>query len=222
MKQLLCIFFLFPLFNFAQYEEYDWEQRDEWMPVDAIFEAIDLKEGMKVADIGCHEGYMSIKLAEFVGEKGQVFAVDIRADRLDLLRSHLQDRKIQNVEVVLGDYDDPKLPKEHLDAVIIIDTYHEMTEYERILKKVMKSLKPGGKLLIFEKLKNRVKDGTRDEQTDSHTLSSKFVIDELKEARFTVTKQKYDLGYWEEDNSKPMWFVVAEKPDDSKFRVRKL
>ena len=208
---------LLPLLSFSQYVEYDWEERDQWMPVQRIFDAVSLSEGMHVADIGCHEGYLTIKLANEVGVNGQVYAVDVRADRLDRLKEHLEDREISNVEVILGDYDDPKLPKEQLDVVFIIDTYHEMSDYERILKKVYKALKPGGKLLILEKLKDRAKDGTRDEQTDAHTLSSKYVIEELKVENFDIINQLNDLGDWENDYTKPMWLVVGQKPDNTKW-----
>jgi len=222
MKVFLSFICLLPFLGFAQYAEYDWEERDDWMPLERIFEAARIEQGSKVADIGCHEGYLSMHLAKAVGEEGKVFAVDVREDRLDSLKEHLKERDIDNVEVILGDYDDPKLPEGELDVVIIMDTYHEMTDYEDILEHVYKALKPGGKLLILEKLKKRVKNASRDEQTDAHTIASMYVKKEIKKAGFILTKELYDLGAWQNDEDKPMWLVVGEKEADSKWRSRRL
>jgi len=181
------------------------------MPIKTLFELADIKEGSHVADIGCHEGYLSIHLANNVGTKGRIYAVDVRKDRLDRLEEHLESRHLNNVSVILGDYDNPKLPNEALDVVFIVDTYHEMTDYKDILNHVYKALKPGGKLVILEKLKNRVKNGTRQEQTNAHTLGAKYVKQEMKDANFEIVRQINDLGNWQNDEDKVMWLLVAKK-----------
>ncbi len=209
--RILLVVLLLPLIGYSQYEENDWKERDTWMPLDTLFELADIQEGKYAADIGCHEGYLTIHLANRVGEKGKVFAVDVRDDRLDRLKKHLDSRNLKNVNVILGDYDNPKLPEETLDVVFIVDTYHEMTDYNTILNHVHKALKPGGKLVILEKLKSRVKNGTRKEQTNAHTLGTKYVKQELKAANFKIVKQLNDLGNWENDSDKVMWLLVAEK-----------
>lgn len=209
--RILLVILLLPLIGYSQYEENDWKERDTWMPLDTLFELADIQEGKYVADIGCHEGYLTIHLANRVGDKGKVFAVDVRDDRLDRLKKHLDSRNLKNVNVILGDYDNPKLPEKKLDVVFIVDTYHEMTDYKTILSHVHKALKPGGKLVILEKLKSRVKNGTRKEQTNAHTLGTKYVKQELKAANFKITKQINDLGNWENDEEKVMWVLVAVK-----------
>ncbi|NNF75536.1 MAG: methyltransferase domain-containing protein [Flavobacteriaceae bacterium] len=218
----VIILLIFPLFGFGQYAEYDWQERDEWMPVERIFKLAGIENGSQVADIGCHEGYLSIHLANAVGKGGKVYAVDVRRDRLDLLRDHLKTRWIRNVKVILGDYDNPKLPEGQLDVVMIIDTYHEMNDYKDILKHVYKALKPGGRLVILEKMKRRVRSGTRAEQTDAHSLSHKYVRPEMEAAQFIITKEIDDLGDWENDADKPMWLLIGEKEKDSKWRSGKL
>ncbi len=221
-RKWVLVIIMIPFLCFSQYSEYEWEERDEWMPVERIFELSEIEPGMHVADIGCHEGYFSVHLSNAVGAKGQVFAVDVRSDRLNRLRNHLDDRDISNVKVILGDYDDPKLPEASLDVVMIIDTYHEMTSYRQILKHVYKALKPGGKLVILEKLKQRVRDGSRKEQTDAHTLAPNFVRREMKAANFIIIRDVRDLGNWEEDKKKPMWMLVAEKSAKTKWSSDKL
>ena len=212
MKKIVALLLLTPFLTLAQYAEYDWEERDTWMDVDVIFEAAGIYKGSYVADIGCHEGYLSIHLANQVGTDGLVFAVDVRQDRLESLQEHLDDRELENVNVILGDYDNPKLPENTLDVVVIMDTYHEMTDYKDILNHVYKALKPGGRLLILEKLKDRVKNASRNAQTDAHTIAPKYVRRELKAADFEIVDQRNNLGDWENDETKPMWLIVAKKP----------
>jgi len=195
----------------AQYTENDWADRDTWMNVNYIFDQAAIKEGSRVADIGCHEGYLSVRLAKRIGSQGKVYAVDVRDDRLLDLKNNLKDRSIDHVEVILGDYDNPKLPENSLDVVVIMDTYHEMYDYMKILGHVYASLKPGGRIVIVEKLKSRIKGKTREEQTDAHSLSAKYVKEELKEAGFEVTFQNDDLGNWENDSTKVIWMVIGTK-----------
>ena len=101
---------------------------------------------------------------------------------------------MNNVEVILGDYDNPKLPKGRLDVVIVMDTYHEIDEYMNVLAHIKKSLKPDGRLLILEKLKEQKRGKSREEQARGHTLSPKYVKEELQEAGFSITKEINDFG----------------------------
>lgn len=183
------------------------------MPVDLLFKLAEIEKGSQVADIGCHEGYMTIKLANSVGSDGKVYAVDVRQDRLDRLEDNLENRDLRNVTVILGDFDNPKLPGNQLDAVLIIDTYHEINQYERVLKHVYTSLKSGGRLLVLEKLKSWVRTASRQEQVDAHSLGPKYVRKELIETGFEIREISTDLGNWEEDPDKPIWVILAVKPE---------
>ncbi|MEM9647990.1 MAG: class I SAM-dependent methyltransferase [Bacteroidota bacterium] len=196
----------------AQYTASDWEDRDQWMKTGTLLQLMDLNQGSRVADIGCHEGYLSMHLSKSVGADGRVYAVDVRSDRLETLRSNANDRKLRNIITILGDYDDPKLPKDELDAVFIIDTYHEMDSHEKILRHVKSSLKSGGKLMLLEKLKKRVVGKSRREQVTAHSLGPEYVRDELRDAGFNIISEVEDHGDWEHETSKQMWFIVAQKP----------
>jgi len=195
----------------AQYATDEWAERDTWMDVNTIFDEAGIEKGSFVADIGCHEGYMSIHLAKKVGSKGQIFAVDVRTDRLKVLEENLKERKLKNVNVVHGDYDNPKLPINALDVVIIMDTYHEMDDYMKILGHVHRSLKSGGRNVIVEKLKSKIKGKSREAQTDAHSLSMKYVRQELDRAGFKEVYNNDDLGDWENDEDKVIWMLIAEK-----------
>lgn len=212
---LFCTFFLFfTIVGFSQYAENEWNDRDAWMNVFKIFKLADIEEGCLVADLGCHEGYLSVRLSKQVGESGGVYAVDVREDRLESLKGNLEDRNIKNVSAILGDYDNPKLPKGILDVVVVMDTYHEINEYSKVLGHIHSALKPGGRILVLEKLKDHAKGKSREDQADSHTLSSKYVKEELQEAGFLITKTIMDFGRWEREENKTMWILVAVKAND--------
>ena len=199
--------------TYAQYNESDWDERDQWMDVDRIMELADVQEGHHVADIGCHEGYFSIHLSRRVGARGKVYAVDVRDDRLEELNKNAKERGLYNITTIIGSYDDPKLPENELDLVVIMDSYHEMKEYMTILGHVKKSLKPDGKILILEKLKSHARSKSRKEQTAAHTLSPKYVKEELQEAGFRVIEHVDNMGQWENNPSKKIWVLVAISTD---------
>lgn len=197
----------------SQYSESDWKARDKWMKVAEIFQIANIQVGNEVADIGCHEGYISIRLADFIGETGKVYSVDVREDRLNKLNDIASKRGIRNIQTILGDYDDPKLEENSIDVVLIIDAYHEMNDYKQILFHVKKALKPDGRILILEKLKRQKIGKSRQEQTMGHTIAPKYVENELKEAGFEVIAIEKDLGYWEEDPDKMIWVMVGVLPE---------
>ena len=90
------------------------------------------------------------RLAERVGPTGVVYGEDIQQGMLDQLTKNMQDRHIANVKPVLGGIDNPKLPKDSLDLVLLVDVYHEFSEPEKMLDRIRESLKPGGRLVLLE------------------------------------------------------------------------
>ncbi|MCX6628896.1 MAG: class I SAM-dependent methyltransferase [Candidatus Solibacter sp.] len=131
----------------------DWlvrpERAAEEQPDKAI-ELIGIAKGSTVADIGAGNGYMTWRLAERVGPTGKVFANDIQPEMLNLLRATVRQRKLTNVETVLGTFDDPKLPANALDLVILVDVYHEFSAPQKMLRGIRESLKPDGRLVLLE------------------------------------------------------------------------
>jgi len=117
---------------------------------DKAIDLLRLSKGMTVADIGCGSGYMTWRLAERVGPSGKVYANDIQPKMLDLLRQNMQQRKLTNVEPVLGVIDDPQLPRGVLDLALLVDVYHEFSEPQKMLRHIRESLKPAGRLVLLE------------------------------------------------------------------------
>ncbi len=203
--------FLNAFCTLAQYTKEDWKERDLWMRVPTLFELAEIREGDQVADIGCHEGYLTFHLAKQVGNTGKVFAVDVLEYRLNALKTQLKEGEIDNVEVVLGDEDDPKLFDNSLDAVLLVDTYHEIERYQKVLAHIKKALKPSGRLLVLEKLKEAHKHKDRSGQASAHTLSINYVKEELVQAGFSINKEVTHFGTWNYEKEKQMWVLVALK-----------
>ena len=214
MKRLLAflvlpVFFFIGTATYAQYAEYEWEERDEWMDVKRLLEMSAIAQGDRVADIGCHEGYLSMHLANAVGATGEVYAEDISSSRLSRLRQHAEERELRNITTILGDETDPKLPEGSLDIVFVVDAYHEMVKPKTMLRHFRNALKPGGRIVILEKLKEKVRDKSRKAQTLAHSLGPEYVRKELKEAGFTILREVRDLGDWENNPKKKIWVLVA-------------
>ena len=144
-----------------------------------------VRPGATVADLGAGDGFMTVRLSKAVGETGRVYAVDVSLDALRRLRTRIADEKLTNVEPVEATYDDPKLPAASLDAVLIVNAYHEMKSYKEILAKLKTALKPDGRLVIVEPISPSRKDKARDEQTRNHEIAIEFVKQDLRDAGFT-------------------------------------
>jgi predicted methyltransferase len=125
-------------------------EREEEEHSDAAVEALGLKPGMMVADVGAGTGYMSIKMARKVGPTGKVYANDIQPEMLQLLQKNAQQAKVANIESVLGTAAGTNLPKGQMDLVLLVDVYHEFSEPEKMLRDLRETLKPEGRLVLIE------------------------------------------------------------------------
>ncbi len=115
-----------------------------------MVEDLEIPRGSTVVDLGAGVGYFTWRLAEAVGPKGKVIAVDIQPGMIERLERNLADRGITNVEQVLGMEADPKLPPNSADLVLLVDVYHEIQEPELTMDAVRRALKPDGRLVVIE------------------------------------------------------------------------
>jgi precorrin-6B methylase 2 len=193
------------------YTEKAWADRDRWQKADVLIRYCNIKSGAQVADIGANEGYLTVKLSSVVGGAGKVYAVDVAQAKLDILSEILEKRSIKNVTAVKGDYDNPRLPLNSLDAVFILDSYHEMDDYDKILEHIKWSLKSGGRLILCEPIAEERRSLTRSEQENKHELGMNFALDDLKKAGFTIIKKQDHFVDRKAEKGDEMWLIVAMK-----------
>jgi len=125
-------------------------EREEEEQPDRALDEIGIAKGSTVADIGAGSGAITWRLSKRVGPAGKVYANDIQPRMLELLSQNMMQRKIANVETVLGTADDPKLPPSSVDLELMIDVYHEFSHPQEMLRHLRESLKPDGRMVLLE------------------------------------------------------------------------
>jgi ubiquinone/menaquinone biosynthesis C-methylase UbiE len=131
----------------------DWLERSEREVEEApdkALDAIGIRRGSTVADIGAGSGYMTVRLAARVGPAGTVYANDLQAPMLALLQKRLVREHIGNVQLVQGAVDDPKLPPSTIEMALLVDVYHEFSMPQAMLRHLWTALAPGGRLVLLE------------------------------------------------------------------------
>ena len=165
----------------------DWltrpERAQEEQPEKAL-DALEIKPGSVVGDVGAGVGYFTEKLARRVGPNGKVYANDIQPEMLVQLRKNMAKLGIGNVQTVVGAEDDPHLPANTLDLILLVDVYHEFSKPQAMLRHMRESLKPGGRLVLLEYRKEDPNVPIREE----HKMTVKQVRSELEPEGFLFDK----------------------------------
>lgn len=158
-----------------------------------LVEAMNLRPGMKVADVGTGVGYMLPYLSHAVGPTGEVIAEDIAQDFLDKARVRATTTGLTNVKYILGTEHDPNLPGGNLDAVLVLDAYHHFDYPGTMLKGILESLVSDGKLYIVEyyKRKDAMGPGSGDRAIEHIRLDRDDVIKEIENYGFKLDR-KFD------------------------------
>lgn len=125
-------------------------QRDSVNEAQVVMDLARITPGMTVADIGAGEGYYTVRLAERVGANGRVLAQDIDAAALQRLGERVNREQLDNVSIMLGAADDPRLPSASFDRVFLVHMYHEVAEPYAFLWRLWPALKPGGEVIVVD------------------------------------------------------------------------
>jgi ubiquinone/menaquinone biosynthesis C-methylase UbiE len=153
--------------------------------------------------MGCGNGFYTLQLAERVGEKGTVYAVDIQQEMLHLLDERAKVAQLTNIQPLLGTPIDPRLPEGKLDTILLVDVYHEMSHPEHMLQAMRKALKPHGRLVLVE---FRLEDPEVPIKL-LHKMSKEQILKEVPPNGFKLVKEYDDLP-WQH----MMFFEPAELP----------
>ncbi len=166
----------------------DWLERpgrDQEQRPDQIIATMGLKNGDVVADLGAGTGYFTRRLAKAVAPSGRVYAVDIQPEMIDLLKQNVQKAGVSNVVAILGTGDDPKLPRESCDWILLVDVYHEFQQPKAMLARMRETLRPKGKIALVE---YRQEGLTALHVLEEHRMSRKQVLAEWEPAGFRLVK----------------------------------
>jgi ubiquinone/menaquinone biosynthesis C-methylase UbiE len=135
------------------YESAKWlerAQRERQEQGARLLASLKIRPGDVVADIGAGSGYYTFRLARLVGPGGRVKAVDIQPEMLDLIRKRQSRQGFRDIDLVLGRADDPNLPPESVDLVLMVDVYHEFEWPFEMMQHIVRALKPGGRVAFVE------------------------------------------------------------------------
>jgi ubiquinone/menaquinone biosynthesis C-methylase UbiE len=161
---------------------FDSPGRDERLQINRVMDILGISPGKTVADIGAGSGWFTVRAAKRVTDSGSVYAVDINPKAMQYIEDRANKEHLQNVHATLSTPDDPLLPADKIDAVLMLKTYHEIANPVTLLRNLKPALHPGAKLGIID----RNGDGT------NHGVSKDVVIREAGQAGYKLAAQ-YDF-----------------------------
>lgn len=174
----------------------DWltrEDREKYEQPEKVLDALNLRPGMTVADVGAGVGYFTLRLARRVGNTGRVLAVEVQQAMLDLLKQNSDREKLNNIERVLGTTTDPGLPEASVDLALLVDVYHEFQQPEAMIAGIRKSLKRSGRLVLVE---YRGEDHPAVPIKPEHKMTVQQVLTEIEPMGFRL-QRKLDFLPWQ-------------------------
>jgi predicted methyltransferase len=215
MTWLRRSFKLLPAFIFAGAavwaQELSDEQREKAAKLPEILGELGIAAGSQVADVGAGTGFYTARLAKAVGTTGRVYAVDID-DKYAIpeLKKLVEKQSLTNVTVIHSTPDDPQLPDGRLDAVLIVNAYHEIVPYAEMLRHILAALKPGGRLVVVENMPYKTRSRARAFQTKNHRLAPEVAEPEFRAAGFEIVSRREDF-IDPPDEEESRWMIVCRR-----------
>jgi SAM-dependent methyltransferase len=155
---------------------FEYPDRDKKLQIDRVMDLLGIAPGKNVADIGAGSGWFTVRASRRVGPTGAVLAEDINPMAIEYIGKRVLKENLTNVRTVLGGADDPRLPTESVDAVLMLKVYHEIAHPVRTMKVLQKSLRPGAKVGIIDRNGNGA----------DHGLNHDIVVKEMGEAGYKL------------------------------------
>lgn len=166
-------------------------ERAQWQKPDEVVAALGLKAGQVACDIGAGPGYFSLRMARVVGDVGRVFAVDVEPRILEALRKRIEASGARNVTPVLALADDALLPSGACDLILIVNTYHHFPDGPAYLRRLSRSLRPGGRIVNIDFHKRELPVGP----PLDHKVSREAFIRDAQSAGLKLVAEHQYLPY---------------------------
>ncbi len=187
--------------------ESNWPSRDRWQRPQEVMDELGLAAGSAVADVGAGRGYFTFRLAERVGKEGKVYAVDLDERDLGRISDRAKREHLTQIEAVHGAAADPRLPAESVDAILVVNAYHEMRDYDAMLQGMFRALRGGGRLAIIDEEAEEGK--SRSSYHSSHEIPGSLVREDAERNGFRFLRSP--RGFRSADGD-PWYFLLFEKP----------
>lgn len=155
------------------------ESRERNLQIGRVMDILGIREGSAVADIGAGSGWFTVRAARRAGASGAVYAVEINQEYLNHIEQRARRENLPNIRTVLGREDDPNLSRASVDAVLILKTYHEISEPVRVMRRLRPALREGARVGIID----RNGDG------DDHGIDRDVVVREMERAGYSLTEE---------------------------------
>jgi len=153
---------------------------------DQIIEAIALRSGQSIADIGSGGGYFSLRFAEIVGEEGRVYAVDTKPEFLEYIKNNAKEKGLDNVIPTLVSGDELDLPEKSLDLIFMRNVTHHIPNRVEYFKGLKRFLKPDGRIAIIEYKKGR---SFTFRGLFGHYIPKETIVREMEEAGYLLERE---------------------------------
>jgi ubiquinone/menaquinone biosynthesis C-methylase UbiE len=151
-----------------------------------------VKPGMTICDMGCGNGFHALKMARMTGPTGSVLAVDVQPEMLKLLRERTEKEGLENITPILGSFHHPRLPRNSVDLILLVDVYHEFSHPVSMLKGMRESLRPEGVIVLVEFRSEDPKVPIK----PLHKMSKAQILKEIPANGFKLVKD-YDKLPWQ-------------------------
>jgi len=155
---------------------FEYPDRDQKLQVNRVMDILGLQPGCTVADIGAGSGWFTVRAAKRVGPSGLVYAVDINTAATSYINDRAKREHLENIRAIQGREDDPLLPENSIDSVLLLKTYHEIDQPVHLLERLRRALRPGALVGIID----------RDGKGDDHGVDRKVVVEEARTAGFKL------------------------------------
>lgn len=172
-------------------EQFENEGRGEWQKVDQVIEAMGIRQGSSIADIGGGSGYFSRPFAKAVGPEGVVYCCDLATNLMDYLQESSKKEGLDNIVTVYAATDRPMIPPASVDIIFFCNTNHHLGERVPYYSGLEKLLRPGGRVVVVDWKNEDQKVGP----PPDHTHPRSRVIDEMDEAGWVLQEEHSFLPY---------------------------
>jgi len=156
---------------------FEYPDRDKKLQIDRVMDMLGITPGKNVADLGAGSGWFTVRAARRVGAQGTVFAEDINADAVKYIEQRARKENLPNVKAILGTPDDPSLPANSVDTLLMLKVYHEIAHPVPVMKRLHAALRPGARIGIIDKNGNGA----------DHGLQRDVLVKEMGEAGYKLS-----------------------------------